>query len=116
MSASSTLSLRTKRDVSCVAKDFAVSFYKSQAWKNTRDAYAKKKHHLCEMCMEHGVYSAGVIVHHKTELTPANICDENITLGEDNLMLLCRECHAKVHSKQQRRYKVDIDGSIVALD
>jgi len=36
-------------------------------------------------------------VHHKIHLTPHNIDDPNITLSEDNLELLCRECHAIEH-------------------
>ena len=39
----------------------------------------------------------GVIVHHKIELTPRNIDDPAIALGEDNLETVCRTCHALIH-------------------
>lgn len=37
------------------------------------------------------------IVHHKIHLTPQNIDNPSITLSEDNLETLCRECHAIEH-------------------
>jgi 5-methylcytosine-specific restriction endonuclease McrA len=43
----------------------------------------------------------GEIVHHKIHLTPQNINDPSIALGEDNLELLCRDCHAIVHEEIQ---------------
>lgn len=43
------------------------------------------------------VRCAGVIVHHKRELTPQNIDDPMISLNADNLETLCRACHAIAH-------------------
>lgn len=42
-----------------------------------------------------------MIVHHKTELTPENINDPEITLGWRNLELLCLECHNKAHGNAE---------------
>lgn len=42
-----------------------------------------------------------MIVHHKTELTPENINDPEITLGWQNLELLCLECHNKEHGNAE---------------
>ena len=39
------------------------------------------------------------VVHHKIHLTPHNIDNPSITLSEDNLELLCRECHIKKHER-----------------
>ena len=50
---------------------------------------------LCVRCGK-----PGEIVHHKTYLTPQNIDNPYITLGEDNLETLCRECHAIEHEGQ----------------
>ena len=96
-------------------KDFAETFYNSKAWKDCRQAYRKAKGGLCERCLAAGIVEAGVIVHHKIELTPANIDRPEITLNFDNLQLLCRACHAEAHGARQRRYKIDTDGRVSAL-
>lgn len=93
---------------------FAEGFYRSPAWKRTRAAYAKSVGGLCERCMSRGIYRAGVIVHHKIHLSPENIHDPEITLGWDNLELLCRDCHAYVHGgAMEVRYTVDHYGRIL---
>lgn len=80
-----------------MARDFARQFYRSQAWRDTRDAYFRMRHGLCERCWQHGRVTPGEIVHHKVHLTPENIDDPEITLSFDNLELLCRDCHAEEH-------------------
>ena len=94
-------------------KPFAKQFYNSPAWKHTRIDYAKSKGGLCEICWSEGIAKAGEIVHHKEPLTPENINDINIALGWDNLQLVCRECHAKIHDRRQRRYKLDELGRVI---
>lgn len=47
---------------------------------------------MCEQCG-----AGGVIVHHKTSLTPQNINDPDVTFGWENLELLCQCCHNRVH-------------------
>jgi hypothetical protein len=76
-------------------KPWAEKFYKSKAWQECRQAYFIYRHGICERCGR-----PGEIVHHKEYLTPANINDPNITMGFDNLELLCQDCHNKEHSKQ----------------
>lgn len=88
-------------------KDFARRLYSSQAWKKCRMEYAKSKGNLCEICLSKGLYTPGEIVHHKIELTPQNVNDPAVTLCWDNLQLVCRECHAQIHDRRQRRYKID---------
>ena len=95
-------------------REFAKQFYKSQAWKHTRDLYAASVGGICERCKEHGLIVPGEIVHHKVHITPANINDKSITLNWDNLELLCRNCHALMH-KPQKRYKVDTQGRVITL-
>lgn len=94
-------------------KDFARYFYSSKAWKRTRDAYRRYRGGLCEICLASGLYVPGEIVHHKTELTPKNIDDPSVTLSYDNLQLVCRECHASIHERRQRRYKLDELGRVI---
>ena len=94
-------------------KEYASYFYSSRAWKETRKAYTKYKGGLCEICLSKGIYKAGAIVHHKTHITPDNINDPAITLSFDNLQLVCRDCHAMIHDKKQRRYKFDDMGRLI---
>lgn len=96
-------------------KDFAKAFYKSQAWKRTREAYARSKSGLCEICLAAGLYVPGEIVHHKIHLTPENINDYSISLSWDNLQLVCRECHAAIHDERKGRYKFDETGRLIIL-
>ena len=93
---------------------WAESFYRSPAWKACREAYIAKAGGLCERCYARGEYRAGVIVHHKQYLTPANIGDPRITLGWDNLELVCRECHADEHQRIRKRYAIDELGRVSA--
>lgn len=94
-------------------KEYAAAFYSSKAWKDTRDAYRRYRGGLCELCLAKGFYNAGEIVHHKKHLTPDNINDPAITLSFDNLLLVCRDCHAKIHDRRQRRYKFDDLGRVI---
>ena len=101
-------------------RDFARAFYQSPAWKKARAAYAKEKRGLCERCLAKGLYTPGVLVHHKTPLTPENIHDEDVALNPANLELVCRECHAEEHdeiyrSRTGRRYKFDELGRVIAV-
>lgn len=94
-------------------KEYAREFYSSGAWKNTREAYAKYRHNLCEICLSKGIYTPGEIVHHKVHLTPLNINDPTVTLNWDNLQLVCRDCHARIHDRKKRRYKIDEYGRVI---
>lgn len=96
-------------------KEYAKTFYKSQAWKDTRAAYAKSKGYLCEVCLAKGVYRSGDIVHHKIHLSPENIADPSVSLNWDNLQLVCRDCHAQLHDNKQRRYKLDELGRVIFI-
>ena len=95
-----------------MAKDFSRKFYKTKAWKRTREAYYKQSGGLCEICLSQGKIVPGEIVHHKVELTPNNINNPAVTLSFDNLQLVCRECHAKLH-ENRRRYYIDDNGNCI---
>lgn len=97
-------------------KDYAKEFYKSTQWQTCREAYAASVGHLCERCLKKGLITPGEIVHHKTFLTPENIGDPSITLNFDNLMLVCRSCHAEIHTGKIVRYEVDEFGRVVGID
>ena len=93
-------------------KEFAKDLYSSKAWQHTRDAYKRSVGGLCEVCWEKGIIKPGEIVHHKIHLTPENIKDPEIALSFDNLQLVCRDCHAQIHDRRKRRYKVDEMGRV----
>ena len=97
-----------------MAKEYARRFYSSEAWNRTREAYKKSVGGLCERCLAKGLIVPGEIVHHKEELTPDNIDNENYTLNWANLELVCRECHAQAHGKRVKRFAVDDAGRVVA--
>lgn len=74
-------------------RDFAKAFYLSKEWRRARAYIFDRDAGLCVRCGE-----LGEIVHHKEPLTPQNINNPEITLGEGNLELLCRNCHALAHA------------------
>lgn len=90
---------------------FAKSFYLSKAWRDTRAYIYKRDMGLCVRCGK-----PGKIVHHKIYLTPQNIDNPSITLSEDNLELLCCECHAIEHEGQAptaEGLEFDSEGNLV---
>lgn len=89
---------------------FAAAFYGSTAWKAARKAYWQKRGGLCERCLAKGIIQPGEHVHHKIELTPANVNNPRIALSADNLELLCRACHEQTYGA--RRWRVDPDGVV----
>ena len=80
-----------------MAKEWAKKFYQSTNWIRTRDYILAKNHYMCKKCNER----PAEIVHHIIWLNPSNINDPKITLGEENLLPVCRECHAIIHEGVQ---------------
>ena len=82
-----------------MAREFAKAFYNSKRWKKCRAAYISYRKSidggLCETCHDR----PGYIVHHKTELNPDNINDQDIALGFSNLKYDCHICHQKEDMK-----------------
>lgn len=97
-----------------MAQEFAESFYKSKMWQHCRESYIKSVGGLCEDCYSKGIIKSGSIVHHIKHISKENINDPSITLDWNNLRYVCRDCHAKEHSKfSSRRYTINDDGSVV---
>ena len=95
-------------------KAYAVGFYSSEAWRKCREAYVKSRRGLCEQCLKRGIITPAELVHHKKPITPMNINDPNITLNWENLMAVCRDCHAELH-RGRKRYKADALGHVAPL-
>src|SRR5574344_1862720 len=83
-----------------MAKGFSIPFYRTQNWKKTREYIFKRDSGLCQDCLSKGKITPGKEVHHIIFLNADNIDNPNIALGEDNLILLCKECHHRRHSKK----------------
>ena len=68
-----------------------------RAWKRIRDSYAAS-HPLCEACIKKGIYTKTEEIHHKQPLR------EGGTHDKENLMALCKSCHAKIHAERGDRW------------
>ena len=83
-------------------------FYRSSAWLLARQQKIASCNGRCELCG-----AIGEEVHHKIPLTPKNIHDPSITLGEENLIYLCKECHNKEHNRfKKKESQFDCDGNL----
>ena len=98
-----------------MAKQWAKSFYNSNAWRRCRDSYIAYRISadggLCECCHD----NLGYIVHHKVILTPANISDVDVSLNFDNLMYVCKDCHDNFPEhfcNNKKKYEFDENGMI----
>ena len=87
-------------------------FYKTSAWVKCRDTYLRSVGGLCEKCKARGLITPAEIVHHKIHLNAGNITDPNITLNPDNLIAVCRTCHAEEHGSM-KRFDVLADGTVI---
>lgn len=67
-------------------------FYQSSSWRKTRNAYYISQNGICERCG-----GIGKIVHHKEHLNKKKINNIHLSLGWDNLELLCMDCHNSEH-------------------
>jgi hypothetical protein len=80
-----------------MAKEYALSFYRSKAWERCRAGYISKRYGIdggmCERCRK----EPGYIVHHKIHITPMNINNPDITLNERNLQFVCKKLQVDVH-------------------
>ena len=86
------------------------NFYRSTKWKIARSIKIEQAKGLCEKCGR-----VGTEVHHIIHLTPENINDPNITINQDNLILLCNECHNKEHGRFEgaRVNEFDVEGNFI---
>jgi 5-methylcytosine-specific restriction endonuclease McrA len=73
-------------------REFARHIYLSPLWRRLRTYILQRDDGLCVRCGK-----PGNVVHHKRRLTPNNANDPAIAFGEDNLELLCEECHSQEH-------------------
>lgn len=79
------------------------NFYKNDPrWKKARLICIERYHGRCSWCGKRGTE-----VHHKIHLTLDNIDNLDISIGQDNLELLCRSCH-----DSERRKGLDVRSDV----
>lgn len=78
-------------------RDPAVRRRYGRAWKRIRDSYVKT-HPFCEQCYAKGIIVPAEEVHHKLPLS------EGGTHARDNLISLCKSCHARIHAERGDRW------------
>lgn len=83
-----------------VAKD-KQEIYNSREWKELRIAKLRSTKGLCEECLKEGIVKSARCVHHIVPIETARTKDEMKRLAFDwnNLMSLCKSCHARIHKE-----------------
>ena len=79
-------------------------FYKSKQWTDFRSVIIAERTAAdgfvhCADCGKPILHKYDLIIHHKQELTEANVNDHNISLNPDNVECVCFQCHNKVHER-----------------
>ena len=82
-----------------MAEEWAQPLYKSRAWRDLRKAVIAERGQRCAHCGRMIADPSKIIADHIEELTPSNIMDAGIALNQDNIQLLCNECHIMKHKK-----------------
>jgi 5-methylcytosine-specific restriction endonuclease McrA len=96
-----------------MARDFAQQFYRSKAWRQTREHALRRDLFTCRDCG-----GRATEVHHVRELSPDNIDNPAIALGLDNLESLCHNCHTKRTlggGDLGDEYRFDNNGQVVRM-
>lgn len=78
-------------------RDPAIKRRYGRAWKRIRDSYAAS-HPMCEECLKNGIYVPTEEIHHKLPLSQGG------THNRENLIALCKSCHARIHAKSGDRW------------
>lgn len=104
-------------------------FYHSKRWKEVKNNIWLKQNLLCGICGK-PVYVDGIsewipkdkrrigIVHHIEHLNNINVYDDNISVNENNLIGVCKECHEREHHPDianRKEYMFDDGGNIVPI-
>ena len=102
-----------------MAKKFAEKIYGSQKWKRLRKQIAESNFYICQMCGR-PFSSDDIIIHHITHINQNNVDNPQITFNQDNLICVCRSCHAKIHRDDYRKRRgrnilFDADGNIIGI-
>jgi 5-methylcytosine-specific restriction endonuclease McrA len=83
-------------------------FYKSVPWQVAREIKIRVANGKCERCD-----ALGEEVHHVVRLTIQNVIDPTISLNQENLELLCKDCHNKEHNRFTKEKEFDEEGNLI---
>lgn len=72
------------------------SFYNSPEWRDLRNQVFLEANGLCEECLKKKIIMEGKEVHHIVPITT----DWSKRYERTNLILLCSDCHNKIHNRQ----------------
>ena len=84
------------------------NFYKSAAWQVARQIKYQEQDGRCERCKH-----VGEEVHHKIRLNTSNVIDPLVSVNQENLELLCKDCHNKEHNRFIKEKEFDYDGNLI---
>ena len=79
-------------------------FYKSKTWEAFRRVVIEERTDAdgyvhCTFCNKPIIHKYDLIIHHKKELTEANVNDAMVALNPDNVECVCFRCHNKEHER-----------------
>ena len=86
-----------KTSVNSYMEEERKKIYRSERWKRLR-ALKFANNPLCELCQQDGRLTPAEEVHHKVPLS------EGGTHARDNLVALCKSCHARIHAQRGDRW------------
>lgn len=75
------------------------SFYNSTVWRKFRQMIIAERGSVCQGCGKIISNPIDCILHHTTELTPENYTDPFISLDSEKILILCHDCHDRIHSR-----------------
>lgn len=84
-------------------------FYKSTQWQVAREIKIRVANGKCERCG-----GLGQEVHHIVRLNVNTVNVTSISLNQDNLELLCKECHNKKHKRFSKETVFDQEGNLIS--
>lgn len=81
-------------------------FYKSRQWEAFRQVIIDQRTDAdgfvhCASCGKPILQKYDLIIHHKQELSEANVNDAMISLNPENVECVCFQCHNKLHDRWQ---------------
>jgi hypothetical protein len=79
--------------------DILKSFYASVAWQNFRLVIIAERGLICEHCGQLIIKANEATLHHIIELTLDNVHDAVIALNPENILLVHRDCHDRIHGR-----------------
>lgn len=80
------------------------TFYRSKEWEALRNRLCVERCNdegelICQHCGKPIVHRYDAICHHIEELTEGNVNNYNVSLNEENIMVVHHKCHNEIHNR-----------------